>query len=102
MRTKLIFAENPRRFNVDGALQYGEPMNLASFVHPLRLDEAADEMERTLKLHPFDPAKDIVVLTGTVVAVAIMMATIRKFTQDYIRCLVFDAKTNMYMERILP
>jgi hypothetical protein len=95
---KVFLAESARNFDLSGAQQYGETVELTDRLSPFRVKNTVQVLLRGLADAGFDPEKDYICLTGRSVIVAMFLA-LAAGHYGAVNILVYDARNATYERR---
>lgn len=99
---RVFFAEFDPRKDVSGAEQFGELIYLlTTAIPPLEPSVTVPALDRALDFHKFDPANDVIALTGMFQVVSTLMFVVARKYPGTIRVLMFDSRYSVYREKQL-
>lgn len=101
-RPRVFFAADPQRFNVDAAAAHGQPVHLIAFreFSPLNVDRGVAAIMRGLEEQRFDPARDMVAVTGPQILVVLLVScALARYGALFL--LLWEARSGIYVPRYL-
>lgn len=93
-----VFLPTPLRKDVLNLTSFGQ-IEVLMPSSGILLQETMKTVRHALREHHFDPATDFVVLGGVQIA-AVALVAVALEDYDFVRVLVFDAKTQSYSPQI--